>query len=560
MKQENNLINNIQEIMQKEKISDSAGFIISNTYLYLINKKLIEQYGEYDLKTTALEISKNYSNESIDSYHKYLDTLSIDEIKEIIYFVLSNKTKYGKNNEENISDNLSDLVIRLLNINNNEENVIFDMGSGNGNFLANVYKYSLQNNILLKDLLGVEQNKTQAYLSNMAMQIIRSNNIKPIIKNANVLEDSNIQYTHAYLFPSFGSKFLTLGKYENSKYPDIKFSIRNSTEWIFIDKLLKGNPQKSVAIVTTKALYNNADKEYRNKIIEDGLLEGIIELPSGLFDSFAMKTYILVFSNNNTKVKLLDASSTSCYTYTSFRKLKLQVEKILSMYNDTDCQTLTNEECTKSNNLIPSKALIKIDENENTIKLSDVADIFLGSQYTSRNFIDMFTDKNTGYKILTAKDIESGIVNWKTLQNINYKDNKFDKYAIHKNDVIVTSKTSKIKIAVVDIEPKEKILVTGGMIIIRPNTEKIDPTFIKIYLDSEQGQLKLKSIQKGTVIISFTAKDLSNISIPDININLQREKAELYNSKLSSLIAYKNEIEKIENKLANFYLDEFQGK
>ena len=170
----------------------------------------------------------------------------------------------------------------------------------------------------------------------------------------------------------------------------------------------------------------------------------------------------------------------------------------------------------------------------------------------------MVSDKITGYKILTSSDIEDGFVNWKELQNIDYKGTKFDKFAVQKNDVIVTSKSSKVKTVVVDIEPKEKILVTGGMIIVRPDVEKLDPTFLKIYLDSKQGQLALKSIQKGTVIITLNSKDLSNILIPDIDIKKQREKSELYNNKLSTLLAYKREIAKIENNLSNFYFDEFE--
>ena len=43
----------------------------------------------------------------------------------------------------------------------------------------------------------------------------------------------------------------------------------------------------------------------------------------------------------------------------------------------------------------------------------------------------MFSDEPTGYRILTSTDIQDGMVDWYQLQSIDYKDTKFDKYAVH---------------------------------------------------------------------------------------------------------------------------------
>lgn len=45
---------------------------------------------------------------------------------------------------------------------------------------------------------------------------------------------------------------------------------------------------------------------------------------------------------------------------------------------------------------------------------------------------------------------------WEELHYIDMKDDKFDKFAIQYGDVVVTSKSSKVKTAVVDIVPEEK--------------------------------------------------------------------------------------------------------
>ena len=172
----------------------------------------------------------------------------------------------------------------------------------------------------------------------------------------------------------------------------------------------------------------------------------------------------------------------------------------------------------------------------------------------------MLSSEPTGYRILTSSDIEDGVVDWKGLRSIIYNDDKFDKYAVKKDDVVVTSKSSKVKTVVVDIEPKEKILVTGGMIIVRPDIKLLNPTYLKIFLDSEQGQNALKRIQKGSIIITINSKELSTVLIPVIDIDKQIEKANKYNEKLTTLYALKQEAKKLEDALKNFYLDESEAE
>ena len=94
------------------------------------------------------------------------------------------------------------------------------------------------------------------------------------------------------------------------------------------------------------------------------------------------------------------------------------------------------------------------------------------------------------------------------------------------------------------------------MLIVRPQLNKLNPTYLKMFLDSEIGQKALKSKQKGSIIVSITANSLSSIEIPMIDIKKQNEKAERYNEKLSTLATYKQEIERIENSLKNLFEEE----
>ena len=316
--------------------------------------------------------------------------------------------------------------------------------------------------------------------------------------------------------------------------------------------------EKAVALVTSKALFNNADIEYRNKLVSSGWLEGIIELPAGSLSFTRIKVYMLVFSKNNKEVKFVDASNVIDIEKKRYVNLELPIKIIEDMYYSKDVKTKPIEELIDVNNLCPSTIMNVVTNFENGVKLKELADVFIGNQYTLAVFENkgLISDKITGYRILTSSDIENGMVRWKSLRSITMDNNRFDKFAVQFGDVIVTSKSSRVKTVVVDIDPKEKILVTGGMIIIRPQLDKINPTYIKMFLDSKIGQSALKSIKKGAIVTTFTASELSTIEIPMIDINRQQKKADEYNDKLSSLAAYKQEIERIENSLNNIFEEE----
>ena len=263
------------------------------------------------------------------------------------------------------------------------------------------------------------------------------------------------------------------------------------------------------------------------------------------------------FAVYNKKVRFVDASNVMNAENKRYINLELPIKTIEDMYYSKDVKTKAIEDLIDAYNLCPSIIMLDVKKPENGIELKKLAQIFIGNQYTLGVFESrgLISDKKTGYRILTSSDIENGLVRWESLKSVDMQDKKFDKFAVQYGDVVVTSKSSKVKTVVVDIEPKEKILVTGGMLIVRPQLDKL-PTYLKMFFDSEIGQSALKSIQKGSTIITITASGLSTIEIPMIDINKQQRKAELYNEKLSTLAAYKQEIERIENSLKHLFEEE----
>lgn len=553
------ILSKLELIIRGEVFDERISYlIISNAYQYVCNNNLID-YKEEDLLKIARKMNEHIPSEVIDGIYTVLTELDIAEIRNLVYDLLSGRNNYVKTSIENSNNYISELANDLLEI-DSFDNIVMDFCSGAGNFLANVYKKADYNKLVLKGLMGIEINPEVAHISQMALSILSNGSVTPEIFVGNALERVNHPYTKAYVFPTFGiSKVLNENIRKSFLFSELYLSNKNTAEWLFIDNMLSGLlGDKAVALVTSRALFNSFDIEYRNKLITSGWLEGIIELPAGSLSFTGIKVYMLVFSKNNKKVKFVDASDVMVADNKRYINLKLPVKVIEEMYYSKDVKTKTIEELIDVPNICPSNIMLDVEKLKNGAELKNLADVFIGSQYTLGTFENkgLISDKKTEYRILTSSDIENGMICWEELHYIDMNDDKFDKFAIQYGDVVVTSKSSKVKTAVVDIVPKEKILVTGGMLIVRPDQNKLNSTYLKMFLDSERGQAALKRVQKGSIVVTVTAKSLSSIEIPMINIEKQTKKATRYNEKLSTLAAYKQEIERIKTSLKTLFEEE----
>lgn len=559
MAKTNDILSKLELIMRGEVYDERISYlIVSNAYQYVCNNNFID-YKEEDLLKIARKMNEHIPSEVIDGIYTVLTELDIAEIRNFVYDLLSGRNNYVKTSIENSNNYISELANDLLEI-DSSDNIVMDFCSGVGNFLANVYKKADNNKFVLKGLMGIEINPEVAHISQMALSILSNGSVTPEIFVGNALERVKHPYTKAYVFPTFGiSKVLNENIRKSFLFSELYLSNKNTAEWLFIDNMLSGLlGDKAVALVTSRALFNSFDIEYRNKLITSGWLEGIIELPAGSLSFTGIKVYMLVFSKNNKKVKFVDASDVMVADNKRYINLKLPVKVIEEMYYSKDVKTKTIEELIDVPNICPSTIMLDVEKLKNGVELKNLADVFIGSQYTLGIFEKkgLISDKKTEYRILTSSDIENGMICWEELHYIDMKDDKFDKFAIQYGDVVVTSKSSKVKTAVVDIVPEEKILVTGGMLIVRPDQNKLNSTYLKMFLDSERGQAALKRVQKGSIVVTVTAKSLSSIEIPMINIEKQTKKATRYNEKLSTLAACKQEIERIKASLKTLFEEE----
>lgn len=552
MKNTNVNYNTIKNLVLKKNLMNSkyAEAFIVEVYSLLISSKVIKN-PKIDFKSKDLKLVS-------EDLHNALMNLSVEELRQMVKEVLYQSLYRNYERYVHTTSQLDELAYRLLELDKSDDNEVLDLWSECGTFVATVLNSDTSGRIQ-KVIYANEINSTFAYIGKLVADIFGNDSTQVEIYNQNIFKENfTVKFDKARIFPPLGMRVFLDEEISSSMFNDVPFKTIANSEWAFIDKALSNKKEnfRAVALVLGKDLWERQSDLYRKHIIEGGYLEGIIELPSKALPGTCAQLYILVLSNNNKEVKFLNASSLTIKNKSRFsereRLVTLDIGSILDGYFDCN-NTKTIKETAELKNLTPSLVNAKKREIKNGVNLNELAEVFTGNQYTLKNFEGMISEKYTGYSILRSNDIEDYIINLTNLIHINYEDTKFDKYCIKYGDVIITSKSSKVKVGVVDFEPKEKIIVTGGMIIVRPDLNKLNPTYLKIFLDSELGQQSIKAIQKGTIIITINSRDLSEIKVPLIEMKKQEIIAKQYQIKVASLLALKNEASELENQINSLF-------
>ena len=528
--------------------------LFSDSFIKNVNPKIVSKY------------YLNYEiHESLDNEVKsLLNQVSLEDKRDLIRYAFDNYNGTIRGINHVATRQLSELAINLLKIGDSGEDVLYNPNCGIGYPLISVLDSIKRNDGQIKEIKCDDINDMYLYFQNLISDIFGGQKINVNIKKGGLLSDlENEEYNKILVMgPLSFTETYHADQIEtwtiNSPFRRIK-----NSEWYFLDKMIRKNTKNFRGFILTlgKTLWERSKYDFREKLIENGYLEGIIQLPERTLPFTNMNAFILILSSGNEEVKFLDASEIIIKNKSRFgakeRLVNLDIGTITDRYFNNSFK-LKASDLKKLKNLTPSIVSTRKFEIENPIPLKDVANVFLGNQYTIKNFEPMIEENETGYSILTSNDIDDYTILVDNLKHIKYESNKFDKYAIQYGDLVVTSKSSKVKVGVIDFNPTEKIIVTGGMIIVRPDLTKINPIYLKVFLDSDPGRSALKMIQKGSAIVSIGSNDLAEVMIPLIDKSKQDLIANKFNNKVTNLIAFKKEIEQIEKSIKSLFNEEME--
>ncbi len=322
----------------------------------------------------------------------------------------------------------------------------------------------------------------------------------------------------------------------------------SSLEWKLINDSLDtlSSEGRLIAVVQTGILNKATDYPSRKSLSDQKLLNMVVEMPR--IQNYSQPLSFLVISHNNQNVALINASK---FAQNERRGVNLNEDKVIRAINgqiegaigyvDTDYLRTNQYDFT------PHRFFeVQSSEFSNTVALKDVTtQVFRGFQIPSEMLDEYLSETETRNKLLTLSSIEDGQVIKEELQSLKGIDKKMEHYIIKNNDLVISCKGKTFKTAVIEVPHNETYVSTGSIIVIRCDQEKIDPTYLKIYLDSDIGIKQLKHIQTGTNVLSLNPTQLVGIKVPLPELSRQITISAQYKFKTREILELKNMLEEL---------------
>lgn len=513
------------------------------TLASVISEKINDETTAHFLNNVAFE----FGNLIFDLTDKY------DEDVLVSYILFAEPNRYSEVSDYATPRGIIKLAINILDIKPDDK--VLDMGSGLNNFLitASVTENSAK-------YFGVEINTKSIVVANIR-SLVAENDITVV--QGDMLAKSCNEFGANKIFSNYpiGMKLAQL-KQKIDVNPTLRKYFGNmkrniSSDWIYnfavLDNL--GDSGRAVVLMTNSGTWNSSDEMIRKYFIESGHIEGVILLPERLFTGTGIPMTLLVLGKNKSQtVKMVDASS----IYTKGRRQNTLEENdiahIMEYYN-TDSKfsrSVSIEEISKEEYLLnPQRFNLSMNEDVDGIPFEDICiQISRGAQIKSSELDELATSESTGFHYLMLQNINEGLIE-ESLPNLKTIDKRYEKHCIQDNNLILSKIGFPFKVGLAHVEPNEKILANGNLYFIELDESKVNPVFVKAFLESELGQAQLSKLSKGSAMKSISIRDLIQLRIPNISRKEQEKISLQYLDLCDDIVILQKQLEKIKDKKAN---------
>lgn len=557
-------------------INDIQEAITSITYLfwnkkYLEKSKLdlenissIESYllqGEKDsddfLWNIYNSIKPCMAESNLYNIFNYLNNLSEQKIIDIICEDYSIYSRYNVSTPNSIND----LAYQILERNDSKE--ILDICSFTGNFLT-YYARKKKN----YNFTGIEINARSNIIAQEKMNALRVNN--------NLINDNVFKQNFKKKFDKVFCNFPFGLKLNESDYNLInnlnskikyEFNSRISSCWAFVNSVINSLSKdgRAVIVMTNGGLFKLPDQEYKKLLVENGYVEAVISLPERLFANTGIPITLLILSKNNESIKFINAEKMLSNQIFHSHISELNVEEIMNEYNSLNntknSKIVSNDKVANNNYSLYVQNYMEIEniEVKNPKKLNDVCkEIYRGYQISS-NEINQYSfnfDGSKEYQIVNITNVNDGVID-SNLTKIYLDTDKLNKYVLHDKDLLVTSKGTLSKFAVVELKKDEKLVPSGNFTVLRLDKSIIDPYYLKMFFESNKGTIVINSIKSGGVLPAINLSQFKAINVPVPPIEEQMKVVNRYLAKTDEIKIVKDKLKKLEESLIDIANEEF---
>ncbi|MCI2255529.1 N-6 DNA methylase [Domibacillus sp. PGB-M46] len=523
----------------------------------IIEKQISELQGVYE--------KLNIDWDSFDNKTIFETMLSVyktpaEEFSEIVHEIRNwaMRTEGKKGGEHLIPNFLNQLMVTLLDI--KAGNSFYDGAAGYGGSMIEVKRQHPEKTITL---YGQELNPSSWAAGKLCL--LMSGAIDAEFEQGNTLTNplflegnkvKNFDCIAMAIPLSLRLDEQTQEKLSNDTYQ--RFSMgdlpRNSADMAFIQHALSSLKDRGKAIITvTNGVLSRSGPEQviRQNLIDTDQIEAVISLAPNLLMNTAIPISLLILNKNKPeykqkKVQFIQASELfqeqgriRYLTEEHISKIHQALENAeevegFSKYvpiSDLE-ESLTVARYIQSNEFeIDGEGTFRIHinrlGNDQTplVEINSLGKIYRGLNITSKTVDEV---DNGEFKVIKLSDVQDGAILMDELSTIEAKTNfKTSLYQVQEGDVIISSKGSNIKIAVVP-EHEGAILLSQNFIGFRSVKNKLYPHFLQAYLESPIGKYQLSHLMIGTAMPVLNPKNFGSLQISLPSLDLQEAVAKRY--------------------------------
>ena len=333
-------------------------------------------------------------------------------------------------------------------------------------------------------------------------------------------------------------------------------------DWVFIINVMNhlNKHGKAVVSVSNGVTWNGGiNTVIREKFVKKGFVEAVIALPSNLYSNTGIACSLLVLSRNNKNIRMIDATEMVSVGRRQNVLSDENISKIIELLNidDDNSKLVLSEEVAKNEyTLNPSRYLQKEMLIKNGVPFESVIkNITRGAQIKASVLDEIVSDEPTNIQYLMLANIQDGIIS-DDLPYLKEMNPKYEKYCIKNGSLVISKNVSPVKMAIASVKEGNKILANGNLYVIELDEDKINPYFLKAYLESENGKAALSRVAVGATLLNLPVEGLKKITIPLPDLKSQKIIADKYYAKINEIKELKYKLEKATAELEHIYTEE----
>jgi putative type I restriction-modification system, modification subunit len=479
-----------------------------------------------------------------------LKTYGFDEDNLLAYLFFNNDLE-DSIREASTPRGILKLAAKILDVQENES--VLELCSGKGNFFVELAL--LRENI---KYTGIELSMANNFIANIRASVLKRD-ISLVLSDAMTYKAEN---KADKLFANYPF-LINVPDMENiikdmEMLPDnIK---RASSDWIFNLKLVEQMKSggKAVAVMANGTTWNSTDKKIREYFVKSGFIEATILLPPKLFPGISVATTLVVFSNLNSHIKMIDA----CENFTKEGRSNVLSDNDISDILDLlqkdgkNSITISIKEIEENDYIInASRYLEKAPEIKDGVEIASIVkSITRGAQLRASDLDENKSNEPTNYRYIMLSNINDGDIYFTDNQYLKDIQPNLKKFCVRNNSIVFTKTGSPdFKSAVVQVKEGTEILATGNMFILEIDETKADPYYVQALFDSELGRALFKSIYVGSAIPTISLEKLRKLEIPLPSLEEQNIIGEKYKEELERIADLKEKLETSREKLKQIF-------